>query len=97
MEVSGQTFTSLVEAIENKQVVTFEYGEKKDKRRVEPFALGLNNEPILRAYDQEKKDWRLFKLADIKNLKLEAAKFIGYRAGYNKFGDKSMQSVLKQV
>lgn len=98
----------LKNAIRNRNVVYFYYeGDKNISpgyRQVEPVALGYSkaNNLVLRAfqlrenpsYSQHKPMWRLFRVDKISDISKSLRKFNTSRKGYNRTGDKSMNSMI---
>ena len=86
----------LVEAIETKHLVSFKY--KNKNRRAEVYCIGTNanNEILVRCFEVPTEGWKLFKMEEIKDLKLLQQRFYFTRPDYNP-NDKSMVEVLFSV
>ncbi len=78
-DTHNQVFNLIKDAILNKNVVEFSYFNsygKTAKRKVEPLKLYFRyNSWYLYGFDQEKKDYRFFKLMRIKNFKTLSQNF----------------------
>lgn len=87
----------LVEAIEAKRIISFTY--KRKKRKAEVYALGVSKAGnlVCRCYEIPTEGFKLFRVDQMKNVKLEDRHWYIPRSGYNRGGDKSMDGVLKQV
>ncbi|MEA9415424.1 hypothetical protein [Flavobacterium sp. PL02] len=92
----------IIEAIENKNLVEFNYDD--ELRIVEPHCYGLStkNNEILRAYQVDgysssgKMGWKLYDLAKAEDINILEDSFERSRNGYNQ-GDKSMSTIYSEL
>lgn len=86
----------LTQAIETKHLISFTYNGKK--RKAEVYCLGVGADELLcRCYEVPSGGWKLFKVEQMKSVKLLNQRFYFVRSGYNRNGDKSMTEILSQV
>lgn len=86
----------LINAINTKQVVLFQY--KNKIRKAEVYALGTSKAGnlVVRCYELQTKGFKLFLVDDIKGLRPLPQQWTRVRSGYSR-DDKSMVKVLAQV
>ncbi len=86
----------LITAIENRLLITFKY--KNDIiRKTDVYILGVNNngELMIRAFEINV-GWKLFKVADMTNIRLTSIKVSGHKLNYNP-ADKAFKKIVKKV
>ena len=60
----------IISAIENRLALKFKYKQESTYRNIDVYVLGLNDkgEALIRAYELPSKGWKLFKVADMKDM-----------------------------